>query len=76
MGQFFPQDSITIKNRPDLSLFFHFRIKSFTGLVRFENLNTVSFSQGFGFTNNNFSAPNYPTPGLIFRVGVQWGFVN
>lgn len=76
MGQFFPQDTVTINNRPDLSLYFHFRIKSFTGLVRFENLNTISLAQGFGFTNNNFAAPNYPTPGLIFRVGVQWNFVN
>jgi hypothetical protein len=76
MGQFFPQDTVTIKNLPDVSAFFHFRIKSFTGLIRFENLNTVSVAQGFGFTNNNFAAPNYPTPGLIFRIGVQWGFVN
>ncbi len=76
MGQFFPQDTVPIKNLPDLSIFFHFRIKSFTGLIRFDNVNTVSFAQGFGFTNNNFAAPNYPTPGLIFRVGVQWGFVN
>ena len=76
MGQFFPQDSVTIKNRPDLSFFFHFRIKSFTGLIRIENLNTVSFANGFGFINNNFAAPGYPTPGLILRVGVQWWFVN
>jgi hypothetical protein len=76
IGQFFPQDSVTISNRPDVDFFFHFRIKSFTGLIRFENLNTANFSEGFGFTHNNFAAPHYPTPGLIFRVGVQWGFVN
>jgi len=76
MGQFFPQDTVLIKNRPDISAFFHFRIKSFTGLIRFENVNTIDFSQGFGFTHNNFAAPNYPTPGLVFRIGVQWNFVN
>ncbi len=76
MGQFVPQDSITIKNSPDVNIFLNFRIKSFTGIVRLENLNTVNFSNGFGFTNNNFAAPHYPTPGLIFRFGVQWGFVN
>lgn len=75
-GQFFPQDSTTINNLPELSAYFNFRIKSFTGLVKVENLNTVSFSDGFGFTNNNFAAPNYPTPGYIFRIGVQWRFVN
>jgi hypothetical protein len=76
MGRFFPQDSVQIKNRPDISAFFHFRIKSFTGLLRFENLNTIDFSQGFGFTHNNFAAPHYPTQGLVFRIGVQWNFVN
>lgn len=76
VGQFVPQDSVTISNRPDVSFFFHFRIKSFTGLLRFENLNTANFYQGFGFTHNNFAAPHYPTPGLIFRIGVQWNFVN
>ncbi len=75
-GQFFPQDTTTISNLPELSAYFNFRIKSFTGLVKVENLNTVSFSDGFNFTNNNFAAPNYPTPGYIFRIGVQWKFVN
>ncbi len=76
LGQFFPQDSATIKNRPDIAAFFHFRIKTFTGFVRLENLNAMSFDNGFGFTKNNFAAPNYPTPGLMMRVGVQWNFVN
>ncbi len=76
MGQFFPQDTTTISNLPQLDAFFDFRIKSFTGVIKFENLNTVDVSHGFGFTNNSFAAPHYPTPGLIFRIGVQWNFVN
>ncbi len=75
MGQFFPQDS-TINNLPNVSYFFNFRIKSFIGLVKLENLNTANFAYGFNFTNNNFAAPHYPTPGLIFRLGVRWNFVN
>jgi hypothetical protein len=75
MGQFFPQDS-TIRNLPNVAYFFNFRIKSFTGLIKVENLNTVNFANGFNFTNNNFAAPHYPTPGLIVRVGVNWRFVN
>lgn len=75
-GQFFPQDTTSISNLPELSAYFNFRIKSFTGLVKVENLNTVSFKDGFGFTNNNFAAPNYPTPGYILRIGVLWRFVN
>jgi hypothetical protein len=75
MGQFFPHDS-TITNLPNVSYFFNFRIKSFTALVKLENLNTVNFANGLQFTNNNFAAPHYPTPGLIFRLGVRWNFVN
>jgi Putative porin len=77
MGQFFPQDTTTIKNLPEVDFFFNFRIKTFTGFVRVENLNTASLSSGgFGFTNNNFAAPNYPTPGFLFKLGVEWNFVN
>jgi len=76
MGQFTPQDTFKLKNLPDVSAFFHFRIKSFTGFIRAENLSTVSFKDGFGFRNNNFAAPHYPTQGFIFRLGIQWGFVN
>jgi hypothetical protein len=76
MGQFAPQDSIKLKNLPDITAFFHFRIKAFTAFIRADNLNTVSLANGFGFTNNNYAAPHFPTAGLIIRFGIQWGFVN
>ena len=76
MGAFMLQDSVKLNNLPDISAFLHFRIKSFTGFIRAENLNTVSFKNGFGFTHNNYAAPHYPTQGLMVRVGIQWGFVN
>ncbi|MEO5908109.1 MAG: putative porin, partial [Ginsengibacter sp.] len=76
MGKFFPQDSVTINNLPKISAFFNFRIKSFTAFIKAENLNTVDVRQGFGFTNNNFAEPLYPTPGLVIRFGIKWGFVN
>ena len=76
MGQFMPQDSMTVRNLPDVAAFVHFRIKGFTSYLRAENLNTVSFANGFGFVNNNFAAPHYPTQGFIFRLGIQWWFVN
>jgi len=75
-GQFVPQDTLTIKNLPDIHAFLHFRIKGFTGFLRAENLNTASFRNGFGFINNNFAAPSYPTQGLMIRFGIQWWFVN
>ncbi|MBC7872607.1 MAG: hypothetical protein H7Y01_01350 [Ferruginibacter sp.] len=75
-GQFFLQEQTTISNRPDIGAFFHFRIKSFNAFIRYENINTISFSPKFGFLENNFAAPNYPTPGGILRFGFKWGFVN
>jgi len=76
MGQFVTQDTATIRNLPDIAAFVHFRIKGFTLYVRGENLNTVSLANGFGFINNNFAAPHYPTQGFMIRFGVQWWFVN
>ncbi len=77
LGQFFYQDSITIRNPlPDLAAYAHFRIRPFTAFVRAENLNTARDLDGFGFTRNNPVAPGYYLPGLQVRVGVFWRFVN
>lgn len=77
LGQFFYQDSITIRNPlPDISGYVHFRIRPFTAFIRFENLNTGQNLEGFSFTRNNLVAPDYAMPGLQFRIGIFWKFVN
>ncbi|HVZ56209.1 MAG TPA: putative porin [Chitinophagaceae bacterium] len=76
LGQFFYQDSLQIANRPDVSLFLNFRIRSFKAFVSLSNLNAVNVSGGFGFTRNNLAAPDYPYPGMQFRLGIYWSFVN
>jgi hypothetical protein len=76
LGQFTPQDTMVIKNKPDISAFMHFRIRGFGAFLRMENLNTVSFKNGFGFMDNNFAAPHYPTPARLIRFGIKWWFVN
>ena len=76
LGQFIPQDTVTIKNRPDIAVFLNFRIKGFSAFLRAENLNTINFTNGFGFVDNNFAAPHYPTQGLMIRFGIRWWFVN
>ena len=76
VGRFVPQDTVTLKNLPDVAAFMHFRIKGFTIYLRAENLNTVSTRNGFGFINNNFAAPHYPTQQMMIRFGLQWWFVN
>jgi hypothetical protein len=76
-GQFFYQDSVSIMNRPDISAFVHFRVRSFKAFLRFENLNTAEVKdEGFGWTRNNLAAPNYPYPGFQIKLGIWWSFVN
>jgi hypothetical protein len=74
--QWVVQDTATISNRPDIAAFLHLRIRGCRIYIRAENLNTVNFTNGFSFTNNNHAAPLYPTPGFIFRLGFYWTFVN
>lgn len=79
LGQFFYQENITIKNKlPDIAAYVHFRIRPFKAFVRMENLNTARkmSNGGFGFTNNNLVAEGYALPGLQFRLGIYWSFVN
>lgn len=75
-GQWVVQDTAVIRNKPDIHAYLHFRIRSFRLFTRLENLNTLSVRRGFAFVNNNLAAPLYPTPGLFFRLGIYWGFVN
>ncbi|TKK68976.1 hypothetical protein FC093_09805 [Ilyomonas limi] len=76
-GQFFYQNDITINNRPDVNAYLNFRIKSFKGFVRAENLNTLDRNgKSVGFTHYNFVAPNYPQNAFWLRFGVWWSFVN
>lgn len=77
LGQFFYQDTEKVSYKmPDIAGYMHFRIRPFKAFIRAENLNTARNLGGFGFTNNNFTAPGYALPGLQFRVGIYWSFVN
>jgi hypothetical protein len=76
LGQFFYQSERKISIRPDVAAYTNFRIRSFTTYVRVENLNTLTQRYGFGFKDNNLAAPLYPNPGMVFRLGIFWNFVN
>lgn len=69
MGQFFYQNQQNFSNRPDIHAFLHFRIKSFKGFIRFENLNTM-------FSKVNLLSNQYPAQGVWNRIGIWWNFVN
>jgi hypothetical protein len=77
LGQFYYQDSITIKNQlPYISAYLHFRIRPMKFFIRAENLNTIQEMGNINFTNNIIETPGYPMPGLQIRLGVYWSFVN
>jgi hypothetical protein len=76
-GQFFSQNATITQHLPDINLYMHFRIRSFTAYIRAENLNSMAFNpNGFGWYHNNFVAPNYPLQGLVIRYGFYWNFIN
>ncbi|RYY39449.1 MAG: hypothetical protein EOO08_10495 [Chitinophagaceae bacterium] len=76
IGQFTYQDTLQIRNRPDINAFVHFRIRGFKAFIRAENLNTLRFSSPAGFKQYNRAAAGYPYPGMTLRFGIFWSFVN
>ena len=76
LGKYFYQNRETLRNRPDINLFLHFRIKSFKGFIRIENLNSLNTSKGFEFSKPNMVSALYPTTTLWTRVGIWWNFIN
>jgi hypothetical protein len=76
LGQYYFQDTANVRLKlPELTIFMHFRIKSFNAYVRAENIQAFNPGKG-GFTNNNVPTLNYPYPGLQMRFGIFWSFVN
>jgi hypothetical protein len=76
LGQFFVQNSMQFSNRPDINYFMHFRIRSFQGFFRLENLNTLKIKNGVEFTRLSRLADHYRQLGLWLRFGIWWSFVN
>ncbi|RFM28772.1 putative porin [Deminuibacter soli] len=76
-GQFFNQGSYTTSNRPDINGFLHFRIKTFRGFIRLENLNTFNIANGSaGFGRYNFTSEHYAGRTLWLHTGIWWNFIN
>ncbi len=75
-GQFYLQNTYTTENRPTANAFLNFMIKRFKGYIRLENLNTLLPTSPSLGKSYNFTAQNYPTAGMWFRVGIWWNFIN
>lgn len=76
LGQFFFQEVENVVIRPDIAGYVNFKIRNFTGFTRLENLNTLTFKNGFGFKQSNVPTTLYPTPGLLLRIGIYWVMIN
>lgn len=75
-GQFYLQNNYTTQNRPTANAYLNFMIKRFKGYIRLENLNTLLPSSNKFGNAYNFTAQNYPSTGLWFRIGIWWNFIN
>lgn len=76
LGKYFVQNTQTFSNRPDIAAFLDFRIKSFKGFLRIENLNTLEPAKGLSFSHLNYNTQQNPGTGLWMRFGLWWSFVN
>lgn len=73
IGQFFYQTAYTTSNKPNINFFFNFRVKTFKGYFRVENLNTLL---GTGYKAYNYETYQYPSQNMWLRFGIWWNFVN
>ena len=76
VGQFFYQDTTTLRNRPEVNAFFNFRIKTFNAFVRAENLQSLIPGGGGSYSKESQFVPHYYYPSLWIRVGIWWRFIN
>lgn len=58
-----------IRNIPEMTYFFNFKVKRFRAAVAFDQLQQL-------FTRNNINFPNYAAQNFAIRFALQWAFVN
>ncbi len=70
IGQFHLQDKELLGWYPALDLFFNFKVQTFRGFAKLENMS-------HWFTKRRYySTPGYPMPEAHFRFGVTWRFID
>ena len=85
-NRFFFQNTTTVSNTPELSVFFNFRIKRFRAFFMGDNLqqifaiqNTILYTGTpiLNFHNTGVtSVPVYAAPNAMIRFGFSWAMVN
>jgi len=69
-GRFFLAREKEIGNYPYLDLFAQFKIKRAKVFLKYQHVNEGL--QGYRY----YSAPAYPLPDRVFRIGISWRFFN
>jgi len=85
LNRFFYQNSVTVSNAPEGSVFLNFRVKRFRAFVMADNLQELFFQNTtlfmgtpvLNFNNTGLnSTPVYSSPDLLIRFGFVWPLVN
>ncbi|RQO30990.1 hypothetical protein DBR32_09795 [Taibaiella sp. KBW10] len=69
-NQFFYQDQVMIKNKPEFTAFFNFKVKRLRAFVMGDQM------QQLFWTKNVMQAPNYPGANVHLRFGFNWIMMN
>ena len=69
MGRFYYQDVYEVRNKPEASLFFNFKIKRFRAYLMGDQLQQMFF-------RNAIAAPGYPLQDAMLRFGFSWVMIN
>lgn len=68
IGQFYPQNTLTIEHLPILDAFVSFKVRTFRAFVKVENINQWVLKDIY------YTAPRYPVRDRTFRFGISWRF--
>lgn len=68
-NQFYYQNTYQISNRPELALFFNFKVKGFRAFVLGEHLQQLIWT-------NSINALGYPAQNAMLRFGFNWSLIN
>ncbi|MEO6830959.1 MAG: putative porin [Chitinophagaceae bacterium] len=68
-NRFYYQDTYTTENKPELNLFFNFKIKRFRAYLMADQVQAL-------WWRNTVIHPNYASPDLMLRFGFDWVMVN
>lgn len=69
LNQFYYQNTYMLQNKPELMVFFNFKVRAFRAFVVFDQLQQL-------FWTNNIYAQGYPAPNTLFKFGFSWVLYN